>query len=433
MKDYSNNQRIAKASSLLLGALMLASLILPVKAASKLSPGVDVIAADFRVAANGVVGTDIYLDPQDISAALGKESLGRITVASLPDATLGRLKLGSRYVEVGQTISEKNVGDLKFVPFGNDEIAATFGFCLGKKADGTVYKCTFYTTKTPNAAPTVNLTDSVPASTGEITVYSGIAHLGTLFATDPEGDPIKFDIVSKPACGEVKLTDSERGYFTYTSAENFSGKDSFKVCAVDKYGNRSEAKKITLRVVKPSEGEIFSDMTDHYACGAVISCIKAGIIDSPATGELFYPNEYVSRAEFLSLAMEAAGYTGFTISNTGFADDSDIPEKYKGCIAAADAFGIIDGVESADGLRFYPNNQITRAEAAVIISRLTGISDGAVSVFADGSVPAWAQGAVSGLNKAGILRGDGSGGIDAYSPITRGAAVQMISSIIGLN
>ncbi|MBQ2811684.1 MAG: S-layer homology domain-containing protein [Clostridia bacterium] len=430
MKYYSNNQKITKASSLLLGALMLMSLVLPLRADSKLSPGVDVIAADFRIAANGVVGTDIYLDPEEVSAALGIESVGRITIASLPDATLGRLKLGSRYVEVGETISARNIGDLKFVPFGNDEIAATFGFCLGKRPDDTVYNCTFYTTKAPNAAPTVNLTDSIPASTGEITVYSGITHLGTLFATDPEGDPLKFDIVSKPACGELKLTDSERGYFTYTSAKDFSGKDSFRVCAVDKYGNRSETKKITLRVVKPSDNEIFADMSGHYACGAVISCIRAGIIDTPAYGELFYPDEYVSRAEFLALAMNAAGYTGFTVSDTGFADDADIPAEYKGCIAAADAFGVIDGIESAEGLRFYPNNQITRAEAAVIISRLTGISDSAVSVFSDNSVPVWAQSAVSGLNKAGIIRGDGNGSVDAYAPVTRGAAVQMISCLI---
>ena len=32
MKDYSNNQRIAKASSALLGLLMLAGLVMPMKA-----------------------------------------------------------------------------------------------------------------------------------------------------------------------------------------------------------------------------------------------------------------------------------------------------------------------------------------------------------------------------------------------------------------
>ena len=129
--------------------------------------------------------------------------------------------------------------------------------------------------------------------------------------------------------------------------------------------------------------------------------------------------------------MKAAGYTGFSIPSTGFADDEDIPNEYKGCIAAAEALGIIGGIESADGVRFYPNNQITRCEAAVIVSKLTGITGGAVAVFSDyDAVPAWAQGAMVGLYNEGILRGTGGGAINAYDSITRGAAAQMLSGII---
>ena len=139
----------------------------------------------------------------------------------------------------------------------------------------------------------------------------------------------------------------------------------------------------------------------------------------------------VSRAEFLALAMSAAGYTGFSTSNTGFEDDDEIPTDYKGYIAAAKAFGIIDGIETDTGLRFYPSNQITRCEAAVILSRLTGITGGAVSVFANEAIPAWAEGAMVGLYNAGILRGMGDGTLGAYTPITRAAAAQLVSGIIG--
>ena len=104
------------------------------------------------MAANGVVGTDIYFSPQDFSEALGLKSVDKITVAVLPDATLGRLQLGTRYVEVGQTISERDIDDLKFVPFGSNEIAATFGFCVGKNTKGPIYKCTVYTTEKVNCA-----------------------------------------------------------------------------------------------------------------------------------------------------------------------------------------------------------------------------------------------------------------------------------------
>lgn len=412
----------------LLALILLASL--PTSAA-RLSPALDIIAADFTMAKSGLVGTSVYFDAEDFNAALGVDSVGKITVTSLPEATLGRLQLGSRYVEVGQTISERNLGALKFVQYGDGEVEAFFGFARGSDVYGTEYTCNIYTLTTVNTAPTVDA-DSISAAVSDSGIYSGIAHLGTIRVTDKENDALTFEILKAPSHGSVKLTDTARGYYEYTSDEGYTGKDSFTVRVTDKYGNRSAPTKITLRVDKYAASEVYADMDGHWANAAVISCVREGVIDAPVDGKLFYPDEYISRAEFLSLAMTSAGYTGFSISDTGFADDADIPEKYKGCIAAAEALGVIGGVEAEDGIRFYPNNQITRCEAAVILSRLTGITGGAVAVFADSdAIPAWAEGAMVGLYNAGILRGTGNGTLDAYAPITRGAAAQMLSGVIG--
>lgn len=434
MKDHTNFQRTARASYILLGALILAGMVMPVKAA-KLSPGMDILSRDTNIATHGLVNTDVYMSREDLSEALGVDSVGKITVVSLPDPTLGRLQLGSRYVEVGQTIAEVNIDNLKFVPFGSNELAATFSFCRGSSTDGTVYSCTVYTLKKVNLAPVFTADAIAGASGTEASVYSGVIHLGTLMASDPEGDALTFEILSSPTHGTVKLTDKARGYYEYTSDDTYTGKDSFTVRVTDKYGNRSEALKVVLRVGSVNDSEVFADMEGHFANEAVISCIRAGVIDSPEGNGLFYPNEYISRAEFLSLAMNGTGYAGFSANATAFADDADIPEKYKGSIAAAHALGFIDGIETQSGLCFCPNNQITRSEAAVIVSRLTGISgDGTVAVFAaDDAVPTWARSAMEGLHTAGILRGSGTGSIDAYAPLTRGAAMQMISSLIGIN
>ncbi|MBQ8552479.1 MAG: S-layer homology domain-containing protein [Clostridia bacterium] len=428
MKEYNESVKLARGVSVALGAMLILGTALPTRAEAKLSPALDIIAAEYTVATNGLVGTDIYFSAEELSEALGVESVGKITIASLPDPTTGRLQLGAKYVEVGQTVSERNLDALKFVPFGNDAISADFSFCRGSDLSGTVYTCTVYTTKTVNAAPVITVSDSISASSGEIGVYSGITHLGTIPATDPEGDVMTFEILSAPSHGTVKLTDRVRGYYEYTANADFDGKDSFIVCATDKYGNRSAPAKLTLRVDIPSADEVYADMDGHWANSAVISCVRAGVIETAEENELFYPDEYISRAEFLTLAMNAAGYRGFSIDRTGFADDASIPEKYKGSIAAAEALGIIDGA----GGSFYPNNQITRSEAAVIISRLTGITGGdSVAVFADSdAVPTWAVNAMHGLYSAGILRGTGSGSIDAYASVTRGAAMQMLSMII---
>ncbi len=423
-----NNRNFTRALCALLGALVLIGIAVPVSAGASLSPALDIIANEFTMAKSGLVGTGIYFEKEDFAAALGVENVGKITIASLPDATLGRLQLGSRYVEVGQTISERNLDSLKFVQHGSGEVEASFKFTRGSDVYGTAYECALYTLTSVNTAPTVET--GANAAKGTATAYTGIAYLGAISASDREGDTLTFEVVKSPSNGTVRLTDKARGYYEYTSNDGFVGGDSFTVRVTDKYGNRSSDAKISVRVENIDESEVYADMSGHWANSAVISCVKAGVISAAQTGDKFYPDAYISRAEFLALAMNAAGYTGFSIGNTGFEDDAEIPTEYKGYIAAAEAFGIIDGIETDTGLRFYPSNQITRCEAAVILSRLTGITGGAVSVFADESIPAWAEGAMVGLYAAGILRGMGDGTLGAYTPMTRGAAAQLVSCVI---
>lgn len=425
--DKMQMRKIRKYS--VISLLLTLILAVPVLSVGKISPAVDIIAADYTMAKSGLVGQNIEFTKTDFKEALGVSSVGKITITGLPASTEGTLKLGSQPVSVGQVISERNLDVLKFVPLGGDEITAKFTFRRGKNTGGMEYECALYTLKAVNLAPSVNGDKSVST---DIPVYSGVTFLGTVPASDPEGDTMTFEIISDAAHGKVKLTDRKRGYFEYTSAEDYKGRDSFTVRVTDKYGNRSETAKIILSVSPAKENEVFADMGDHWATSAVITCVREGIIEGASVGEKFYPDEYLSRGEFLHLAMNAAGCNGFTGIYTGFADDSDIPAEYKGSVALAETLGIIDGVETETGLKFYPNNQITRCEAAVILSRITGISAGGeVAVFADSAdIPVWAVSAMQGLHSKGILRGMGEGRIGAYSSLTRGAAAQMIASAI---
>lgn len=428
MNKSNRLKKIIRVTCTALTALILIGAV-PTSALGTLSPALDIIADEFTMAKNGLVGAGIYFEKEDFTNALGVDKVGKITITSLPESTAGRLQLGSRAVEVGQTISERNLDLLKFVQYGSGEVTATFKFTRGSDPYGVAYECALYTLASVNTAPTIET--SVDASSSNATAYSGITHLGAILANDRENDTLTFEIIKGASNGTVKLTDKSRGYFEYTSNEGFTGKDSFTVRVVDKYGNYSKEAKISVRVENANDSEIFADMNGHWANDAVISCVRAGVIAPANENDKFYPDAYISRAEFLALAMNAAGYPKLSIGDTGFVDDSDIPTDYKGYIAAADAFGIIGGAEAVDGMRFYPNNQITRAEAAVILSRLTGITGGAVSVFSSESVPAWAEGAMVGLYNAGILRGTGDGTLGAYSPVTRGAAAQLVSGIIG--
>lgn len=413
-----------------LAAATVAVLAAPCFAKGKLSPALDIIVTEYSMAKSGLVGEDIEFTKEDFSESLGVSSVGKITVTSLPEPTAGRLQLGGSAVSVGQVISERNLDVLKFVPYGSGEITAKFTFCRGGETTGTEYACDLYTLKSVNHAPIINPDKETAV---DLPVYSGVTYLGSVGANDPENDPITFEVISEPDHGSLVFTDRKRGYFEYTAAENYSGRDSFTVRVVDKYGNRSETAKITVRVSEAKDGEVFSDMENHWANSAVITCVRNGIIKEASDGEKFYPDEYLSRAEFLHIAMNAAGCGGFKGHYTGFSDDDDIPTEYKGSVAIAQTLGIIDGIETEAGVKFYPNNQITRCEAAVIISKITGISAGDdVAVFADSSdVPVWARSAMQGLYSKGILRGVGDGQLNAYASLTRGAAVQLIASAIG--
>jgi len=55
-------------------------------------------------------------------------------------------------------------------------------------------------------------------------------------ATDPDGDPIVYDIYAQPAHGTATITDIYAGWVSYRGARNFNGSDHFVVRARDPYG-----------------------------------------------------------------------------------------------------------------------------------------------------------------------------------------------------
>lgn len=72
---------------------------------------------------------------------------------------------------------------------------------------------------------------------------------GQCAAVDPEGDLVTFQLVDKPARGQVAL--QEDGYFCYTPYENKKGKDTFTYVAVDANGNISQEATVKVTIEKP--------------------------------------------------------------------------------------------------------------------------------------------------------------------------------------
>jgi hypothetical protein len=119
--------------------------------------------------------------------------------------------------------------------------------------------------------------------------------------------------------------------------------------------------------------EAFSDVNDKdWFKSTVAAAAKAGIIKGRSLTQ-FAPNEKISRAEIATIAANALiavkGYTNEPDAKTiltQFKDNNSINSSLTNGVALAASQGIIVGFEN----NFNPNDSSTRAEAAVVITRL---------------------------------------------------------------
>jgi len=210
---------------------------------------------------------EISFTAKDFEDALGVKRLESVTVVSLPLVTEGRLMLSSLEVMRGQTISHSNLGKLRFVPNPannrSETQEASFTFVGTSSAGSGSYEvaCNMYVLDELNFAPTAASVDESAlcwSTQKEIPVW------GTLRAHDPEGDEVRYEIVSYPKKGVLSMR-TDFGDYIYTPVDGYTGKDSFSYAAYDKYGNRSEDVTVTLDISKRACDVEYGDMAGHWA------------------------------------------------------------------------------------------------------------------------------------------------------------------------
>jgi hypothetical protein len=152
----------------------------------------------------------------------------------------------------------------------------------------------------------------------------------------------------------------------------------------------------------------YADMENSRAYNSALELTEEGIMSGVQVGDqyYFYPENHVTREEFLVMAMHAIGISEVPeCKATSFADDADIEEGMKGYVAMAHSLGYIQGSAENGSLYFRPDQTLTRAEAAVILERMLGLEDAKyVPTFADHQmIPVWAADAIFALHEAGIM------------------------------
>lgn len=419
---------------LLVVCLLFSASLASIAADSKISPALDVIANNLNLIKTGLVNNDIIFTAEDFERALGVNKVSNITILSLPSITEGKLMLGSLEVMRNQTISRSNLNMLRFVPTGNDISESNFKFTNGGNDQTYTVTCTLYVLSELNFAPTISMVND---NILNLKTQKNITIYGTMKAIDPENDQLTYEIITQPSKGLLVMLDKHYGDYKYTPTANFTGKDKFEYVVYDKYGNYSDVINVSIVVEKPASNIIYTDMIDHWAHNAAIKMAAANVMVGEQVGDtmVFNPNKMVSRCEFLVMAMSSLGLGGnVNTTDTGFVDDGNIPAQYKGYVAAAVQAGYVSGVDTEYGRCFFPNNDITRAEAAVMLNNMLDMKQPVIKpAFADETnVPAWAENAIYALNEIGVLKGTGEGYISSYSVITRAQTAQILYTLMDL-
>lgn len=392
---------------------------------SIVTPALNVVAKDSYVAKSCLASDTVTFDADDFEKALNLSKVSSITVTRLPDRTEGVLKLGNVEISEGQTVSRANIGFMNYVFFGEGTNAGSFDFT----ANGEVHEleCKVFSLKHKNEKPIANAKNETEAST-----YKNVNLYGKLDGYDPDGDRIIYEVVKTTQNGILKL--NKDGEYVYKPTGNFVGRDNFKYVVVDKYGNYSSTATVSISVDMQGTSMVFSDLNDGKYHVAAISLTESGIMPTVEIGGEYYfePDSEVSRIDFLVMSMKNLGIKAEAGADTTvFADDSQIPNDYKKYVNTAIRKGIVSGKIDADGnIVFAPNDKITRAEAAVILSRMTELESPVLKpVFADeNTIPAWAESAVCSLAYIGVMENE-NGYVSVNDTLKKGECVYMLYNL----
>ena len=232
-----------------------------------------------------------------------------------------------------------------------------------------------------NYAPEANSPSDSP-----IWTQSGVGVYTKLTATDPDADALEVMILEYPKNGVLEKMDGD-GTFRYTSYDGYTGKDSFRYCFRDEYGNYSTLCRVDLKVVDRLTSITFSDMEGSAEYNAALVMAAQGIMTGSTQGDhtLFLPEGSVTRAEFVSMAMKRAGLRPDSTLNATFFDDNEqIPTYLMSYVATAARLGIVNGsFDDEQGLVFRPTDPITFLECSIILNNIYDLAGESEQVSAE--------------------------------------------------
>lgn len=170
----------------------------------------------------------------------------------------------------------------------------------------------------------------------------------------------------------------------------------------------------------------FKDTAKHWAAGTIKDMAACGIINGFPDGT-FMPDQAVTRAEFVKMLSSALHWP---LADEMPAFKDEILDWARGAVAAAVANGVVTGYP--DGT-FRPDAGITRSEMAVMIDRALALeeTDEPLEYKDKGLIPGFAETAVAKATSAGLLQG-ADGLFRPEDGATRAETAVVISRVLKL-
>ena len=194
--------------------------------------------------------------------------------------------------------------------------------------------------------------------------------------------------------------------------------------------NTSAADKVAqLQEEALAANDLFKDVSQAaWARDEINGLAKAGVINGK-TGELFAPNDTITRAEFAKILMGTLGLASDAYTTSSFKDVSPDDWCFK-YVESAYNLGIINGVGAGT---FAPNALITRQDMAVMVARAAQVAGKDISevaevkTFADAAnISDYAKASVDTLVKGGIINGMSDTEFAPLANATRAQAAKIL-------
>ncbi|OXM87601.1 hypothetical protein CF651_04570 [Paenibacillus rigui] len=177
-------------------------------------------------------------------------------------------------------------------------------------------------------------------------------------------------------------------------------------------------------VIRPGNGNgcPFIDLIGHWSESEVCEAYTHQIVQGYDAAH-FVPDNKITRAEFVTLLLRVhiVDTQALSAGVPVFKDQELLPEWSKEAVHKGTAVGIIEGYP--DGA-FRPNNEISRAEMAVLLSKsFQWKAEPGPTIFKDdAAIPEWARSEVKAANTQNVLNGRAGGNFAADGQATRAEA-----------